>query len=99
MEALEWAIHLNWYNPTTFNVADYQYYEKVENGDMNWIIPNKFLAFSTPVDSVHGIQELSFSPDYYVPTFKKLGVGLVIRLNNKEYDREVPTLPNPHRSS
>jgi cell division cycle 14 len=81
-------MQLDWYNPATFNVADYQHYEKVENGDMNWIIPRKFLAFSTPVDDIHGMQDLSFSPDYYVPIFKKLNIGLVIRLNNKEYDRE-----------
>jgi hypothetical protein len=29
-------------------VDDYEHYERVENGDMNWIIPNKFLAFSGP---------------------------------------------------
>ena len=88
LEALECALQLDWYNPATFNLADYQYYEKVENGDMNWIIPRKFLAFSTPVDEVHGMQDLTFGPDYYAPIFKKLGIGLVIRLNNKEYDRE-----------
>jgi cell division cycle 14 len=55
---------------------------------MNWIIPGKFLAFSTPVDSTDA-QEFTFGPDYYVPIFKKIGVSMVIRLNNKEYDREV----------
>jgi len=46
------------------------------------------VAFSTPVDSAHQ-QDLTFSPDYYVPIFKKLGVTMVIRLNTKEYDAEV----------
>ena len=32
----------------TFNVTEYEHYEKVENGDFNWIIPNKFLAFCGP---------------------------------------------------
>ncbi|KAF4575189.1 cell division control protein 14 [Pleurotus pulmonarius] len=32
-----------------FNVDDYEYYEKVENGDWNWITPN-FIAFASPVD-------------------------------------------------
>ena len=89
MEGLEYAIHLGWYNNSTFNVADYQYYERVENGDLNWIIPGKFIAFSTPVDSTHGAQDFSFSPDYYVPIFKKMSVTMVVRLNTKEYDREV----------
>jgi len=91
LEGLEWAIKLNWYNPVDFNLSEYQYYERVENGDLNWIIPKKFVAFSTPVDST-GNQDFSFSPDYYVPIFKKIGVTMVVRLNNKEYDREVFSL-------
>jgi cell division cycle 14 len=87
LEALEYALKIGWYNPETFNLADYQYYEKVENGDLNWIIPGKFVAFSTPVDGAQP-GDLNFSPDYYVPIFKKLGVTMVIRLNTKEYDAE-----------
>ncbi|KAJ7638491.1 tyrosine protein phosphatase [Roridomyces roridus] len=34
-----------------FSVEDYEYYEKVENGDWNWITPN-FIAFASPVDPV-----------------------------------------------
>jgi cell division cycle 14 len=33
-----------------FNVEDYEYYEKVENGDWNWLTPN-FIAFASPVDT------------------------------------------------
>jgi cell division cycle 14 len=33
-----------------FNVEDYEFYEKVENGDWNWITPN-FIAFASPVDN------------------------------------------------
>lgn len=33
-----------------FSVEDYEYYEKVENGDWNWITPN-FIAFASPVDT------------------------------------------------
>ena len=32
-----------------FNVDDYEHYEKVENGDWNWLTPN-FIAFASPVD-------------------------------------------------
>jgi cell division cycle 14 len=39
---------LGWYNPKTFNYKEYEEFEKVDNGDMNWIIPGKFLAFSSP---------------------------------------------------
>lgn len=33
-----------------FNVEDYEFYEKVENGDWNWLTPH-FIAFASPVDS------------------------------------------------
>ena len=74
---------------STFNVQEYQFYEKIENGDMNWIIPGKFLAFSTPVDGAAGSQDFAFPPEHYVPIFKKFNIGLVVRLNNKEYDAQV----------
>ncbi|XP_039725510.1 dual specificity protein phosphatase CDC14A isoform X4 [Pteropus medius] len=32
----------------TFDVDEYEHYERVENGDFNWIVPGKFLAFSGP---------------------------------------------------
>ncbi|CCM05656.1 uncharacterized protein FIBRA_07886 [Fibroporia radiculosa] len=34
-----------------FDVEEYEYYEKVENGDWNWITPN-FIAFASPVDPI-----------------------------------------------
>lgn len=33
---------------STFNLEEYEYYEQVENGDLNWILPGKFIAFSGP---------------------------------------------------
>ncbi|KAF9042584.1 phosphatases II [Hymenopellis radicata] len=33
-----------------FDVDDYEFYEKVEHGDWNWITPN-FIAFASPVDT------------------------------------------------
>jgi len=32
-----------------FDVNEYEFYEKVENGDWNWITPH-FVAFASPVD-------------------------------------------------
>ena len=34
-----------------FDIEDYEYYEKVENGDWNWLTPN-FIAFASPVDPI-----------------------------------------------
>ena|ERR1700722_6929119 len=39
-----------------FSVDDYEYYEKVENGDWNWITPN-FIAFASPVDGIWIMKE------------------------------------------
>lgn len=48
-------MHVGWFVPSTFNVQAYEFYEKVEHGDMNWIVPDKFLAFAgpsaTPIDA------------------------------------------------
>ena len=89
---------LGWYDMGSFNLAEYQLYEKVENGDLNWIIPGKFVAFSTPVDSSRAGEDYSFTPEYYAPIFKKLGITMVVRLNNKEYDSEVLSPPHFSRS-
>ncbi len=45
---MEYAIKLGWYNPLTFNIKEYEEFERVDNGYMNWVIPGKFLAFSSP---------------------------------------------------
>ncbi len=38
-------------NMNDFHVAEYEYYEKVENGDWNWLTPG-FIAFASPSDPV-----------------------------------------------
>jgi cell division cycle 14 len=48
LRGLDYAIKLGWFDIKTFNLRDYEFYEKVENGDLNWIIPDKFIAFSGP---------------------------------------------------
>ena len=59
----------------------------MENGDLNWVLPNKFVAFSSPYDQPYDkYGNKLFSPKDYISIFKKLGVTAVIRLNNKTYD-------------
>lgn len=48
LRGLEYAIKLKWFDVRSFNLRDYEYYERVENGDLNVIIPEKFIAFSGP---------------------------------------------------
>lgn len=42
------AQQLGWLNFENFNVQEYEYYERVENGDLNVIVPGRFVAFSGP---------------------------------------------------
>lgn len=51
LKGLELAIKYGWYQFKGFDPKEYEYYEKVENGDLNWIIPGKFIAFMGPVDN------------------------------------------------
>ena len=89
IKGLECAIKLKWYNYKTFNLSEYEHYEVVDNGDLNWIVPGKFMAFSGPAPSQYDHDNnRTFTPEDYVPIFKKFGVTTVIRLNKKQYDRE-----------
>ncbi|KAJ0059331.1 hypothetical protein NL108_015506 [Boleophthalmus pectinirostris] len=70
-----------------FKVEDYEHYERVENGDLNWIIPGKLLAFSSPhqrskMDNGYPVH----APEAYFPFFRQHGVTDVVRLNKKMYD-------------
>ncbi|KAF4661174.1 Dual specificity protein phosphatase cdc14a [Perkinsus chesapeaki] len=88
LEGLHRARRIGWYVPSHFDKEQYQYYEKVENGDLNWIIPGKFLAFAGPHPNRHDAHGyLTLMPEDYYDVFKDLGVTLVIRLNKKSYDR------------
>lgn len=48
LQGLERAVKIGWFNLRNFNIHDYEFYEKVENGDLNWIIPGKMLALACP---------------------------------------------------
>ena len=76
-----------WYDFRTFNVKEYEFYERVENGDVNWIIPGKFMAFMGPIDKRDANQRYGHHPSKYVEVFKKFNVTRVIRLNEEKYDR------------
>ncbi|EJD00840.1 phosphatases II [Fomitiporia mediterranea MF3/22] len=79
-----------------FDVEDYEFYEKVENGDWNWITPG-FIAFASPVEhgyvnnscrSPEGPCRLSAATKKCLDYFDARGVKLVVRLNNKLYDKQ-----------
>jgi protein-tyrosine phosphatase len=74
--------------PSTFNVDEYEYFEQVENGDLNWIIQNKILAVAGPQAQKLITPEgfCMLTPQDYIPYFLKTNVKLVVRLNKKCYD-------------
>ena len=89
LRGLKYAIELGWYNPKTFNSKEYEEYEKVDNGEMNWIIQGKFLAFSSPSNTPYDFEGYrTFTPGDYAPLFKKWNINLVVRLNKPVYDKE-----------
>lgn len=66
---------------------EYEHYEKVENGDFNWIVPNKFIAFCGPQDkSVSSLGYLNHRPESYFAYFRRHKVSTIVRLNKKAYD-------------
>jgi len=82
-------LKFGWYDFRTFSVKEYEFYERVENGDLNWIIPGKFMAFMGPVEKRDAQQRYGHHPDKYVEVFKKFEVKRVIRLNEAKYDRDI----------
>merc|ERR1711934_376331 len=83
------AYILKWLDFDTFDVSQYEYYEQVEAGDLNEIVPGKFIGFSGPAEKHLEAYDgsITFGPEDYVPIFKKFGVSAVIRLSKKVYDK------------
>ncbi|XP_030809266.1 dual specificity protein phosphatase CDC14A [Camarhynchus parvulus] len=87
LQGVNKALQHGFFDFKTFDVDEYEHYERVENGDFNWIIPGKFLAFSGP----HPKSKLEngyplHAPEAYFPYFKKHNISTVIRLNKKIYE-------------
>lgn len=74
---------MDWANPRTpFDLRKYEHYEQVINGDLNWILPGRFIAVSGPTcrkreHSVYG----TLGCEDYVDIFREEGVSAVMRLN------------------
>lgn len=75
-------------DPAGFNPREYEHYEQVEHGDLNWIVPGKILAFGGPHAKraeFYGYRTLV--PEDFHDFFHKAGITAVIRLNKRVYDR------------
>ncbi|KAI4872945.1 hypothetical protein NFI96_023627 [Prochilodus magdalenae] len=87
LQGIRKALQHGFLNFDSFDVTEYEHYERVENGDFNWIVPSKFLAFSGPhpkskVENGYPLH----APEAYFPYFRKHNVTTIIRLNKKIYD-------------
>lgn len=59
-----------------------------QNGDLNWIVQGKFLAFAGPQFKRNVTRDgcYTLTPQDYIPYFQNRNVGLVVRLNKRMYD-------------
>jgi len=90
LRAVYKATLLKWLDFETFDVEEYDHYERVENGDLNWIVPNKFVHFSGPAACrmVNAEGWVMLGPEDYIPIFQQMGVTSVIRFNKKAYEKQ-----------
>merc|ERR1740129_437469 len=89
LQGLEYSIKLKLFDWERFNVESYEFFEKVENGDLSWILPGRFLAFTGPYPTDTDEEGFpTWTPEDYVPLFQDAGIRLVVRLNRKMYDKK-----------
>uniref|UniRef100_A0A8D8INJ8 protein-tyrosine-phosphatase n=1 Tax=Culex pipiens TaxID=7175 RepID=A0A8D8INJ8_CULPI len=87
IHAIARALEAGFFSFDDFDSQQYEHFERVENGDFNWIVPDKFLAFCGPhsksrLDNGYPIH----APETYFEYFRKHNVTTIIRLNVKIYD-------------
>ncbi|KAH8064439.1 protein tyrosine/serine/threonine phosphatase [Aureococcus anophagefferens] len=90
LKGLHKARRFNFFNFDAFDLAEYEHFEAVENGDLNWIVEGKFFAFAGPHDrnrssNLDGYQTLA--PEDYGAYFQRKNVGLIVRLNKPYYNK------------
>jgi cell division cycle 14 len=88
LRAIEKAHKFGFFNFDDFNYLEYEHYEIVESGDLNWIVPNKFIAFCGP-HLLSGTDNKGYThhaPDKYFEYFQKNNVTTIVRLNYKYYE-------------
>ena len=74
--------------PPAFDIDEYEHFEQVENGDLNWIVAGRILAFAGPQSRRLTTPEgyCVLSPEDYAPYFRSRNVSLVVQLNRGGYD-------------
>jgi cell division cycle 14 len=85
LKGLEQAIALGWYDFRKFDYKQYENYHKLEVGDMNWVIPGKIMAFSSPTSKKND----GLPPEAFLENFDKMNIKGIIRLNEPLYDQRI----------
>ncbi|XP_046973591.1 tyrosine-protein phosphatase cdcA-like isoform X1 [Vanessa cardui] len=88
LQGLAKARDLRFFNFQDFNYDEYERWDRVHGGDLNWIVPGKFLAFIGPVEYSGYFYH---PPEIYLSYFLESNVKIVVRLNKKLYDAKVFT--------
>ncbi|XP_054007996.1 dual specificity protein phosphatase CDC14C-like [Hylaeus anthracinus] len=83
LNALQKAGSYGFFNFNDFDLVEYEKYEDMRNGDLNWMVPQKFLGFVGPSTEPGTPYN---PPECYIDYFLKNGVTAVVRLNKKTYD-------------
>lgn len=93
---LKRAVELGLYVPSSFDVREYFYYDT--NGDLHEVVKGKLFAFRGPVDAAWrsrsgrgGLAPGTLHAGDYIEVFRSLKVTTIIRLNSRQYHREVYT--------
>ncbi|XP_076627756.1 dual specificity protein phosphatase CDC14A [Colletes latitarsis] len=83
LNALKKAAKYGFFNFDDFDLIEYEKYADMRNGDLNWMVPQKFLAFVGPSTEPCSCYH---PPESYIDYFFKNAVTTVVRLNKKTYD-------------
>ena len=84
LNGLQRGIEKGWYSYLTFNKKEYDDLSLYVKGDMNWVIPRKIMALSSPDDrptSQNGNPSLKI-----LEFLQNLKVTTIVRLNEAYYD-------------
>ncbi|KAF1317885.1 Dual specificity protein phosphatase, partial [Globisporangium splendens] len=89
------AIQSGIWSLETFSLSEYEYYDQLQHGDLNWIVPGKLIAFSGPqrerivLDAPGKPTATTLLAQDYAKVFQELGVTCVVRFNEPStYDRK-----------
>jgi len=85
LRGLSRAVRLGWYNPKTFDLAEYEHLDHPGNADMHMCCPN-VAAFKGPSAELEHVAPgvVTFPPDHFVGVFRDKGITAVVRLNEAD---------------